>query len=174
MGEERRHPQVVNIAEVEGRPMEAGSKMGSTVKILGYATGGKGTGCAYYEVQPGKAAFPYHFHCLVEEAIFVLEGEGTLRLGEATVSLHAGDYVTFPVGPQSAHQLRNTSDAILRYLCFSSSNTADIVVYPDSKKVGAMAAGSAAEIMQGRPWVRILTHENSNVSYYEGEDVGDK
>jgi uncharacterized cupin superfamily protein len=173
MERKRRHAQLVNIDEVEGRPLAAGTKIGATIKTLGFATGARGTGCTHYEVPPGKAAFPHHFHCLIEESIFILEGEGTLRIAGDTLAVRAGDYVSFPVGPQSAHQLRNSGGGVLRYLCFSSNSSADIVGYPDSKKIGAMAAATAADVVQGSPWVRVLTYEDSKVGYYDGEDLGD-
>jgi uncharacterized cupin superfamily protein len=171
MPKERRHPNVVNVDEVEGRPAEIGSKMGATsMRSLGWATGARTTGCTYYEVGPGKTAFPYHFHCIVEETIFVLEGEGSLRIGSDTVPVRAGDYASFPVGPKAAHQ-RNTGAGVLRYLCFSDLSHADIVAYPDSKKLGAMAVppgerGSA-------PWVQLMVREGSAVDYFEGEDIGE-
>jgi uncharacterized cupin superfamily protein len=173
MAKERRHPHVVNVDELEGHPAEIGSKMGAiNMRRLGHATGARTTGCTYYEVAPGKAAFPHHFHCIVEETIFVLEGEGTLRIGSESVPVRAGDYASFPVGPQGAHQLRNTGGGVMRYLCFSDRSHADIVSYPDSRKIGAMAVspdgqGAAA------PWVRLMVREGSDVDYFEGEDIGE-
>jgi uncharacterized cupin superfamily protein len=172
MAKERRHPNVVNLDEAEGHPAEIGSKMGATsMRSLGRATGARTTGCTYYEVAPGSAAFPHHFHCIVEETIFVLEGVGTLRIGGDTVPVRAGDYATFPVGPQAAHQLRNTGAGVLRYLCFSDRSHADIVAYPDSRKIGAMAVPPERDATA--PWVRLMVREGSDVDYFEGEDIGE-
>ena len=171
MAEVRRNPQVANLDELEARTIGAGSKFGATMKHLGFATGSKAIGCTWYEVAPGKAAFPRHFHCANEESLFVLEGEGTFRIGDHTVAVRAGDYVTMPIGPKYAHQLRNTGDAVLRYLCFSTMNTAEVVGYPDSKKVGAMAAPSMEAALKGETWVRVLTFEPSKVGYYDGEEI---
>ena len=95
-----------------------------------------------------------------------------MRIGDETVAVGAGDYITFPVGPQAAHQLRNTGSSPLRYLCFSTLHTAEIVGYPDSKKVGALAAPSMEAAFSGGHWVRFLAFEGSSVGYYDGEDVG--
>jgi uncharacterized cupin superfamily protein len=171
MAKERRNPKVVNIDEVEARKMGAGTKFGATMKHLGFATGAKGIGCTWYEVDPGKAAFPRHFHCVNEESLFVLDGEGTLRIGDENVNVRAGDYVTMPIGPEYSHQLRNTGSGVLRYLCFSTLTTADVVGYPDSKKVGAMAAPSMDAALKGQHWVRVLTFEPSQVGYYDGEEI---
>ena len=166
---ERRHPNVVAAAEIEGRQLGKGSKFGATAKNLGVATGAKGIGCSWYEVPPGKAAFPHHFHCGNEESIFVLEGEGSMRIGKDEVRVRAGDYATFPTGPEHAHQFRNTGTGPLRYLCFSTVSTPEIVGYPDSKKIGAMGASSYGEAMKGNTWVRLITRESSAIDYYDGE-----
>ena len=172
MPETRRHPQVVNVSEREVRTISAGTKFGASMKHLGFASGSRGIGCTWYEVLPGRAAFPYHFHCANEESLFVLEGEGTLRIGDDTVAVRAGDYITFPIGPNFSHQLRNTGSEPLRYLCFSTLNTAEVVGYPDSKKIGAMAAPSMEAALKGEHWVRMLAFEPSKVGYYDGEDAG--
>jgi len=57
----RRHPQVINLSEVEARNISMGSKFGTATKQLGLPTGACGIGCSWYEVPPGKAAFPRHF-----------------------------------------------------------------------------------------------------------------
>lgn len=168
----RRHPQVVNIDEVESRTLEQGTKFGATLRTLGLMTSAQAIGCTLYEVPEGRAAFPFHYHCANEESLFVLEGEGTLRIGKETVGVRAGDYVTFPIGPDFAHQLRNTGTGILRYLCFSTRSTAEVVGYPDSKKVGAAGAPSVAASMRGEHWVRIIAFDSAGVGYYEGEDTG--
>lgn len=149
-----------------------GSKFGASMKQLAAPTGARGIGRSWYEVPPGKAAFPHHFHCANEEAIFVLDGEGAMRIGDETVVVRSGDYITFPVGPQSAHQLRNTCRNALRYLCFSTLSTAEVVGYRDSKKVGALAAASLSAALKGEHWVRFLAAEGTSLNYYDGEDVG--
>src|SRR5438067_1293889 len=134
---ERRHPNVANVAEVDGRANTKGTKIGATMKRLGSATGGQRLGCSWTEVPPGRAAFPRHFHTANEEALYVLEGEGTVRLGDAIIVLKPGDYVTFPLGPSHAHQVRNTGTGPLRYLGLSTLQMPEVVGYPDSKKIGA-------------------------------------
>jgi len=172
MTEPRRHPHVVNLSELQGRPAEQGTKFGVTMKALGFSTGGAKLGCSWHEVPPGRAAWPRHFHCANEEAMFVLEGEGVLRIGDAEVPVRAGDYATFPCGPKNAHQVRNTGQTPLRYLGLSTLGNAEVVGYPDSKKIGASSAADYAAAMRGEHWVRILVNEGPNAGYYDGEDVG--
>ena len=169
---ERRHPNVVNVAEVEGRSFSQGSRFSATSRRLGLPTGGRQLGCSWYEVPAGKVAFPFHFHCANEEAVFVLEGEGSMRMGADTVAVGPGDYIAHPVGPEHAHQLRNTGAGPLRYLVFSTMHLAEVVGYPDSKKIGAMASPSIEASARGEPWIRQLAFQSSAVGYYDGEDLG--
>ncbi|HZA13144.1 MAG TPA: cupin domain-containing protein [Myxococcaceae bacterium] len=163
----RRHPNVVNVEELEPRAMSKGSRFACTTRRLGFESGGRGIGCSWYEIQPGRTAFPAHYHCANEEAVFVLEGEGTLRVGQANVALRAGDYVTLPPGPDHAHQIVNTGSAPLRYLALSTLHTTEVVGYPDSGKIGVMAAATPEAML--KPWVREIFRQDTHVDYYEGE-----
>lgn len=166
----RRHPNVINVSEADGMKREKGTRFGATFKQLAVPTGGQGLGCGWYEVEPGKTAMPRHYHCSTEEAVFVLEGRGSLRIGDATVVIGPGDYISFPVGPSFAHQITNDGDAPLRYLGLSNRPTVDVVGYPDSKKI--MAVGSAAGTKWNEPqWVRIVVKDDAGVDYYEGERI---
>jgi uncharacterized cupin superfamily protein len=166
----QRHPHVVNVDEIEGKANETGAKFGSTMRQLGRPAGGKQLGCVHYEIAPGRAAFPKHFHCMTEEAVFVLAGEGVLRIGDDEVPLRAGDYVAFPCGPGAAHQIVNRSTTKLSYVCFSTKPQGDVVVYPDSKKFAAAATGDAAT---GTFWIReIRSLQDGKLQYFDGEDVG--
>lgn len=166
---ERRHPHVINVDEADMRPMSKGSKFGSEIRLLGHGAGAHGLGCNHFTVQPGRSAFPRHFHSAIEEALFILEGTGTLALGEERVEVRAGDWVTMPVGPEHAHRLDNTSEAPLRYLCISTHARVDVVGYPDSKKLGVFASGS--DDFLAPKWVRTFVREGESLDYYDGEDV---
>lgn len=160
----RRHPNVVNIAELKPGGFSKGSRFALQNRPLGRATGARGIGCSWYEVPPGKTAFPNHYHCANEEAIYVLEGSGMLHIGADQVAVGPGDYMTFPVGPAHTHQLLNTGETPLRYLCMATMIPTEVVGYPNSKKIGAMGFSATGEQM-----VRIIVKESSVVDYYEGE-----
>lgn len=172
MAENRRHPNVVNLSQVEPDTTEAGKRFGVTMKSLGAVTGAKGVGCSWHEVPPGRTAFPRHFHCANEEAMFVLEGEGALRIGDAEVPVGPGDYATFPAGPAHAHQVRNTGQGPLRYLGLSTLHMTEVVGYPDSKKVGVSSSASLEAEVRGEYWVARRMMDGPNAKYFEGEDVG--
>ncbi|MEO8443660.1 MAG: cupin domain-containing protein [Gammaproteobacteria bacterium] len=160
----RRHPNVVNLAELPPGSFEKGTRFALANRVLGRATGARGIGCSWYEVPPGKTAFPNHYHCANEESIYVLDGTGTLRIGADEVQVGPGDYATFPVGPAHTHQLLNTGESPLRYLCFSTLLPTEVVGYPDSRKIGAMGFTAAGESI-----VRLVVRQESAVDYYDGE-----
>jgi uncharacterized cupin superfamily protein len=160
----RRHPNVVNLTELEAGGFGKGERFALANRALGRATGARGIGCSWYEVPPGKTAFPNDYHCANEESLYVLEGSGTLRIGQDEVPVGPGDYATFPVGPACTHQLLNTGTGPLRYLCFSTLLPTEVVGYPDSKKISAMGYTAA-----GEPMVRIMVRQESGVDYYDGE-----
>jgi uncharacterized cupin superfamily protein len=81
------------------------------------------------------------------------------------VSIRAGDYVTFPTGPDGAHQIVNTGASPLRYLAFSTLLPTEVVGYPDSEKIGVLATSRFGEA----PWVRSIFRLKDEVGYYDGE-----
>lgn len=160
----RRHPNVVNVTELKAQGFTKGERFALQNRALGRATGARGIGCSFYEVPPGRTAFPHHYHCANEESLYILEGTGTLRIGTEQVPVRAGDYATFPVGPDQAHQLLNTGTDVLRYLCFSTLHSTEVVGYPDSGKTGALGYGPGDQ-----HWVRSIFRNDGAVDYYEGE-----
>lgn len=171
---ERRHPNVANIDEVPAQEQRKG-KLGHRVRRLGTPAGSRALGCSYLEVAPGMTAFPRHFHSLLEEALYILEGTGTLRTGEAEVSVRAGDYIAFPPGPDNAHALANSGAEPLRYLALSSPATpvtADILGYPDSKKIAFASGVDPAKGMRGGTWLmKIISAEAPNLDYFQDEPL---
>ena len=167
----RRHPQVVNVDELEGMSRPRG-RFGVTAKRLASAAGAKQIGFNWMELQPGKTSFPYHWHAGIEEGLFVLSGSGELRVGADRVNVRAGDYAAFPAGPDNAHTLTNTGSEPLRYLSFSNQNTADICGYPDSKKFG-FAAMPDASAWPNNMWIYRMIDDQASVEYFKGEDTGE-
>jgi uncharacterized cupin superfamily protein len=98
---------------------------------------------------------------------FILEGSGELRLGQETFPLRAGDVVACPPGgPETAHQIVNTSQSELKMLAVSSKLEAEICEYPDSGKFTAVMANK-----DGSPWaIRLLGRSaEAQVDYWDGE-----
>ena len=103
--------------------------------LLGRQAGARRLGLSLWELPPGEAAYPNHFHLVDEELIIVLEGSPTLRTPQGWRELAAGDVESFPVGEAGAHQLVNWGSERVRFLAFSPSGQVDVVIYPDSQKV---------------------------------------
>ena len=163
------HPNVVNEIKSKWGEQSHGESFGYRRKILGTAAHGEKIGCSLYEVSPGRKTWPYHYHLANEEAIYILEGSGTLRIGRREVTLSRGDYVALPAGEAHAHQVSNTSNELLRYLCFSTMAEPDIIVYPDSGKVG-LFAGSAPGGPKEKRTLHKYLKKDAEVGYFDGEE----
>ena len=121
--------------------------------------GAANTVVSVYEIPPGKAAYPYHFHHCNEETFYILSGEGILKTPEGERKVSAGELVFFPAGEKGAHKLTNCSDAEnLLYLDFDAVHEIDIAEYPDSGKIGVWGKG-----------INQLYPQASSVDYYDGE-----
>ncbi len=174
MSANRRHRNVVNIDEI-APDEQAQGRFGSRRRRLGPEAGGRALGCTHLELAPGKTAFPFHFHSALEEALYFLEGTGTLRVGADSIEVRAGDYVGLPPGPEGAHALTNTGASPLRYLCMSAPATPatmDIVGYPDSKKYAFASGVDPVKGFRGGTWVmKIVKDDAPPVGYFDDEPL---
>ena len=118
-----------------------GGRFASRFRQIGEFGGGSHVGVSMETLEPGKQACPAHYHMLEEEHLLILEGALTLRLGERTWDLSAGHYVCFPAGQKAAHALVNNGSAPCRYLLVGERNPSDVIVYPDSGRVGVRLTG---------------------------------
>lgn len=162
------HPNVVSENDLGWGEQSHGERFGHRRKQLSSAANGEKLGCSIYEVPPGRRAWPYHYHLANEEAIYVLQGSGKLRIGGQEVGISQGDYVALPAGEAGAHQILNTSDLPLRYLCLSTMVEPDVMVYPDSGKVGIFAGTAPGGPKEKRTFSKLL-RSDAEVGYYEGE-----
>jgi len=128
---------------------------------IGRQIGTERLGVSLWEVAPGEAAYPYHLHLGEEELLVVLAGRPSLRSPDGWRELDEGEIVSFPCGEAGAHQLVNRTGETVRFLAISTSGVPDIVLYPDSGKLGAAErrAGGLHEFFR----------LNDSVDYYEGE-----
>ena len=163
-----RHPNVIHESDVAWAERGNGKKFTPRAKRLGAAAGAKRLGCGLFELPPGGCSFPFHYHLANEEGLYVLEGEGTMRLGEDKVKIRAGDYVALPVGPAHAHQLINTSTAPLKYLAISTMQEPEVAIYPDSTKLGILG-GVASVDGQGQP-LRQVVRLGESIAYFDGKE----
>jgi uncharacterized cupin superfamily protein len=131
--------------------------------LLARQAGTERLGMSLWELPPGEAAYPYHFHLIDEELIVVLDGQPSIRTQDGWRELEAGEVVPLLAGERGAHQLVNWSEETVRFLSISTSGTPDVVVYPDSGKLGA------AERKPDGWRARVPLPESGSVDYWEGE-----
>jgi len=130
---------------------------------IGRQLGTERVGVSLWELPPGQKAYPYHLHLGEEEVLVVLAGTPTLRTPEGERVLAQGEVVRFPPGEDGAHQLRNATDAAVRFLAVSSHGVPDVVLYPDSGKVGAFARTPDGSGFSG------MFRAGDAVDYHHGE-----
>jgi uncharacterized cupin superfamily protein len=130
--------RIINIADVALADNGDGKDFVARIGRVGAGLGSTGIGCMLTVVPPGKRAFPFHRHHVIDELFYIIEGEGTCRIGDASFPVRAGDLIAAPAGAE-AHQIVNSSESDLRYLALSTLGSVDIVEYPDSGKMAAAA-----------------------------------
>lgn len=130
---------------------------------IGRQAGAQRLGASLWELEPGEAAYPYHFHYTEEELVLVLEGRPSLRTPEGWRELSEGEVVAFPRGERGGHQLVNRGSARVRFFSVSTNGEPDLVVYPDSGKLGAY------ERCVDGGGLRLLFRIDEDVDYYDGE-----
>jgi uncharacterized cupin superfamily protein len=115
---------------------------------------------AIYEIPPMKSNYPYHYHIANTEVFYIISGQGIIRTPKGDKQIKSGDFVACPTSEKGAHKIINTSDSeFLKYIDFDTTNSPDVVYYPDSDKTG------------------IIIHNQSNTffknedktNYYQGE-----
>jgi uncharacterized cupin superfamily protein len=162
----RRHPNVVNTDEMDwsGPPRVGPPPFKAQVKRLASVAGGRGLGANLFRVPAGSTAVPLHAHHANEEAIYVLEGKGTLRLGGKRIDVRAGDWITLLPGADYAHQLLADRGDDLLYLCMSTMLDVEVVTYPDSGKILAAAGPPGPSAIRA-----MFRAADGGVDYFEGE-----
>jgi uncharacterized cupin superfamily protein len=132
---------------------------------LGRQAGAERLGASLFELPPGQASFPLHYHHANEEMLIVLRGRPTLRTTDGERELSEGEVVAFVVGERGAHQVINRTRDPVRLLMISEMVGPEVIVYPDSGKTAAreQPPGGAREGLY-----RVFRDVDA-VDYFEGE-----
>ena len=130
-----RPPNIVHFSEATRLDVRA-----SIDRDLGRSGGSERTGLCHVEIAPGKQGAPHHCHSAEEEIFVILEGGGTLRLGDEQAPIRAGHVLGRPPGTRVAHSFR-AGDEGMTYLAYGTREPNDIAYYPDSDKVNFRGIG---------------------------------
>jgi len=150
----------IAIESVPWQEFSKGVRFGSRYRVLSDTRGDdrRKIGVSYEELAPGKQSCPFHYHVVEEEHIIALEGEATLRLGDARYTLRAGDYVGFPAGQAAGHCLINETDKPFRFIMIGDNSPHEVCVYPDSNKI----------LISGMD--RAIIADGARLNYFDGEN----
>jgi uncharacterized cupin superfamily protein len=145
-----RPASVVAAAEVPGERRE-GATVARTRTDLARAAGSRTTGLKRYDVPPGKLGAPPHCHSAEEELFVVLDGEGSLLLGDEEHAVRRGHVVARPPGTGVAHAFR-AGESGLSFLAYGTREPNDICFYPRSNKLFFRGIGLVARLEQLDYW----------------------
>jgi uncharacterized cupin superfamily protein len=123
---------------------------------LGERLGAELIGASLYELGSDQLSFPFHFHHGLEEWLYVVTGEPSIRTPSGEFALKPGEIVCFGGGPDGAHSVRGPG----RVLILSDRQEPSISVYPDSDKLGLRPAA---------PRDRLNFRRADAVDYWDGE-----
>lgn len=129
-------------------------------KSLGDVAGLDKFGFHIIEIPIGALSTEFHRHYIEEECVYILEGSGVARIGNAVLQVEAGDFIGYPAGGEP-HDLRNTGSSIMKLVVVGVRLAYDIVDYPKKK-------GKRMFRCAGRP------HDMVDIAVLEHPEAGKK
>jgi uncharacterized cupin superfamily protein len=132
---------------------------------LGRQAGAERLGASIFELAPGQAAWPLHYHLANEELLIVLSVRPILRTLDTERELATGELVALPVGERGAHQVINRSGEPVRMLIVSEMVGPDVVVRPESGKISALEGAPGAR----EEGMHLVFYQRDQVAFWEGE-----
>jgi uncharacterized cupin superfamily protein len=148
--ESRRPDTIVHVEEVDGVSWGRGDVV-AVRRDLGRALESRTTGLQHVTVAAGALNAPPHCHSAEEEVFVVLDGDGTLLLGDEEHAVRAGSVVARPPGTGIAHAFR-AGDAGLTLLAYGTREPNDICFYPRSGKVSLRGIKATFHVQRVDYW----------------------
>lgn len=134
-----RPANVVALADVEPQAVRHG-RCDTSRRDLGRAAGSVRSGLKEVRIAAGAEGHPPHCHSAEEELLVVLEGSGTLRLGDERHPVRPGSIVARPAGTGVPHSFE-AGDEGLRFLAYGQRDPRDVCFYPRSQKIRIRGIG---------------------------------
>ncbi|MGH3031080.1 MAG: cupin domain-containing protein [Gaiellaceae bacterium] len=157
VGELMERPQtIVSLRDIEVVEREHGESR-FLERDLGRAAGSMRTGMSEVTIPAAREGWPPHCHSAEEEIFVVLDGEGTLLLGDDEHRVRRGHTVGRPGGTRVPHSFR-AGDGGMTYLAYGTREPNDIAYYPRSNKVSFRGVGVMARL--------------EGLDYWDGEPGG--
>jgi len=148
---EAQRPQtIVNVDDVPAREARRGDVAGER-RALGDAIGSRLSGLRRLVVEPGALSYPPHCHSAEEELFVVLDGSGSLLLGDDEHPVRPGSVVARPPGTGVAHAFR-AGDQPLTLLAYGTRDPNDICFYPRSGKVSLRGVKAIFRVQRVDYW----------------------
>lgn len=93
-----------------------------------------------YNIKQGNTYSRFHSHSARDEIYLVIEGKGTLRIGDKRIEINRGDLIDKPLGPDISTQFLADSGSDLLVLDIEigpedSRGFKDMVSYPDHREL---------------------------------------
>ena len=107
---------------------------------LGDVVGSVETGLSHMTIPPGAEGYPPHCHGAEEELFVVLEGSGTVTLGDESAEVRRGSVVSRPAGTRVAHSFLAGDDGLV-YLAYGTREPNDVVYYPRTDEIRFRGVG---------------------------------
>lgn len=136
---EARPATIVALADVEPQVSRRG-RTDTARRMLASAAGSARSGLTEVRIAPGAEGHPPHCHSAEEELLVVLDGAGTLLLGDERHPVRPGSLVARPAGTGVPHSFEAGPDG-LRLLAYGQRDPRDVCFYPRSSKIRIRGIG---------------------------------
>ena len=93
---------IINLDELDFMEFGKGDRFHAGRADVSSAIGAERLGYGVIRLKPGKRAWPYHSHYVIEEFFYIIEGEGTLRHAGEEFPVRQGRLHLFPRRPGAA------------------------------------------------------------------------
>lgn len=142
---------IVALGDIDGVETRRGRNVHRVRRDLGRAAGSSRSGVTHVTVHPGARSSARHCHSVEEELFVVLDGDGTVLLGDDEHPVRAGSVVARPPATRVAHCFQAGDDG-MTLLAYGTRDPADMCWYPDSSKVAFRGLGVIARVERLDYW----------------------